>query len=113
MARSMFTICVCAIAAIISGHDASAFAPSAINVKSATSISSGSARQFSPFTANNAFMESGVNKKQSTALNMSEKKRSPRLSRSRNKRRSNRPIPNPIRHPHRDISSSHRSIRRG
>mmetsp|Transcript_18612 Transcript_18612/g.29194 ORF Transcript_18612/g.29194 Transcript_18612/m.29194 type:complete len:185 (+) Transcript_18612:69-623(+) len=73
MARSMFTICVCAIAAIISGHDASAFAPSAINVKSATSISSGSARQFSPFTANNAFMESGVNKKQSTALNMSEK----------------------------------------
>ena len=74
MARSMFPLCVCAIATIIFGHDAAAFAPATINVQSATS----SARQFSPFTANNASLESGSRtKSSSSALSMSEKSNLP------------------------------------
>mmetsp|Transcript_17290 Transcript_17290/g.26546 ORF Transcript_17290/g.26546 Transcript_17290/m.26546 type:complete len:188 (+) Transcript_17290:72-635(+) len=76
MARSMLTICACAIATIMFGHDAAAFAPSAINVQSSAT----SARQFSaPFTTanSNAFMESGSRTKStssSSVLNMMSEK---------------------------------------
>uniref|UniRef100_A0A7S2KVF4 Uncharacterized protein n=1 Tax=Skeletonema marinoi TaxID=267567 RepID=A0A7S2KVF4_9STRA len=76
MARSMLTICACAIATIMFGHDAAAFAPSAINVQSSAT----SARQFStPFTtaSNNAFKESGSRTKStssSSSLNMMSEK---------------------------------------
>ena len=76
MVRSMFTLCACAIASIIFGHDAAAFAPASINVQTA---SSNTARQFSPFTTtNNAFVESGSRtKNSSSALSMSEKSNLP------------------------------------
>mmetsp|Transcript_14390 Transcript_14390/g.24480 ORF Transcript_14390/g.24480 Transcript_14390/m.24480 type:complete len:187 (+) Transcript_14390:78-638(+) len=79
MARSMLTIFACAIATIMFGHDAAAFAPSAINVQSSAT----SARQFStPFTTanSNAFKESGSRTKStssSSSLNMSEKSNLP------------------------------------
>ena len=75
MVRSMFTLCVCAIASIIFGHDAAAFAPASINVQTASST----ARQFSPFTTtNNAFMENGSRTKNSSStLSMSEKSNLP------------------------------------
>eukprot|EP00577_Skeletonema_sp_RCC1716_P026789 CAMPEP_0113394950 /NCGR_PEP_ID=MMETSP0013_2-20120614/12864_1 /TAXON_ID=2843 ORGANISM="Skeletonema costatum, Strain 1716" /NCGR_SAMPLE_ID=MMETSP0013_2 /ASSEMBLY_ACC=CAM_ASM_000158 /LENGTH=187 /DNA_ID=CAMNT_0000278989 /DNA_START=62 /DNA_END=625 /DNA_ORIENTATION=- /assembly_acc=CAM_ASM_000158 len=80
MARSMLTLCACAIATVMFGHDAAAFAPSAINVQSSAT----SARQFStPFTTtanSNAFKESGSRTKStssSSSLNMSEKSNLP------------------------------------
>ncbi|KAK1740518.1 DUF3007 domain-containing protein [Skeletonema marinoi] len=76
MARSMLTLCACAIATVMFGHDAAAFAPSAINVQSSAT----SARQFStPFTTanSNTFMESGSRTKptsSSSSLNMMSEK---------------------------------------
>ncbi|KAL7445719.1 hypothetical protein ACHAXM_009888 [Skeletonema potamos] len=76
MARSMnnfFTLCICAIAAIILGQDAAAFTPSSSNVHSVTS----SVRQLSPFTAS-PFIENGSRTKSasSSSLSMSEKNES-------------------------------------